>query len=395
MNILIMLNSVVYNRGSEALVRGLSKMLKNKYSDSIITLASSEENFGDWVNIENIDKYERKSNIKKHSLKNYYTYILRKIPFTKKFGSKLKYSNVLNLIKGQDYIFVVGADNYDISYGGQERLLELNTLIRENTNAKVILYDCSLAKRDITDTIKQDFKNFDCVTVRETISEENVESVLEDVICVPDPAFVMDSEKVELPKIFERNKKVIGVNVSNLITNNKYGSKAEDILGSYKNMMNYILESTQYSILLIPHVMNGADLQTLKVLYNDYINNDRVELIENESYNAKQLKYIISNLYAFVGARTHATIAAYSTLVPTLVLGYSIKSKGIAKDLFGTYENYVLPVEELANDKAKLKNSFIWLLDNEESIRKKLKNIVPSYIENANSAIDKIKEKCG
>ncbi|MFR4670990.1 MAG: hypothetical protein ACLT69_14285 [Intestinibacter bartlettii] len=44
-------------------------------------------------------------------------------------------------------------------------------------------------------------------------------------------------------------------------------------------------------------------------------------------------------------ARTHATIAAYSTCVPTLVIGYSVKAKGIAKDIFGTYENYVLPVQ--------------------------------------------------
>ena len=50
----------------------------------------------------------------------------------------------------------------------------------------------------------------------------------------------------------------------------------------------------------------------------------------------------------FIGARTHATIAAYSSCVPTLVVGYSIKARGIAKDLFGTDEGYVLPVQALA-----------------------------------------------
>lgn len=43
--ILIILNAVVYNRGSEALIRGLSIMCKNKYPDSIITLVSSEDEF--------------------------------------------------------------------------------------------------------------------------------------------------------------------------------------------------------------------------------------------------------------------------------------------------------------------------------------------------------------
>ena len=52
----------------------------------------------------------------------------------------------------------------------------------------------------------------------------------------------------------------------------------------------------------------------------------------------------------FIGARTHSTIAAYSSGVPTLVVGYSVKAKGIAKDLFGTEENYVLPVQALKEE---------------------------------------------
>ena len=50
-----------------------------------------------------------------------------------------------------------------------------------------------------------------------------------------------------------------------------------------------------------------------------------------------------------MGARTHATIAAYSTCVPTVVFGYSVKSIGIAKDIFGTTDHYVLPVSGVTN----------------------------------------------
>ena len=60
-----------------------------------------------------------------------------------------------------------------------------------------------------------------------------------------------------------------------------------------------------------------------------------------------ELKGYIARCRFFVGARTHATIAAYSSCVPTLVLGYSVKSRGIARDLFGNEENYVLPVQSL------------------------------------------------
>ena len=91
----------------------------------------------------------------------------------------------------------------------------------------------------------------------------------------------------------------------------------------------------------------------------------------------------------FIGARTHATIAAYSTCVPTLVVGYSVKAKGIAKDLFGTYENYVIPVQTLEN-KEDLINAFKWLNNNKEEIKKHLTDVMPEYIKRAIRAGEEI-----
>lgn len=81
----------------------------------------------------------------------------------------------------------------------------------------------------------------------------------------------------------------------------------------------------------------------------------------------------------FIGARTHSTIAAYSQCIPTLVIGYSVKARGIAKDLFGTEENYVFPVQKITNENdliAKVK----WLIENYDSIKKHLEKIMPNYI---------------
>ena len=80
----------------------------------------------------------------------------------------------------------------------------------------------------------------------------------------------------------------------------------------------------------------------------------------------------------FIGARTHSTIAAYSSCVPTIVTGYSVKAKGIANDLFNTDHNFVLPVQNLSSDD-DLINSFIWLSNNEDRIRKHLKDFIPEY----------------
>ena len=111
-----------------------------------------------------------------------------------------------------------------------------------------------------------------------------------------------------------------------------------------------------------------------------------------QDQNCTQLKDVISRCEVFVGARTHATIAAYSTCVPTLVVGYSVKARGIAKDLFGTDENYVLPVQEL-KEESDLWNSFQWVYQRRDDIRKHLQEMMPDYIEQAASAGIELKER--
>ena len=104
--------------------------------------------------------------------------------------------------------------------------------------------------------------------------------------------------------------------------------------------------------------------------------NDRVELLEE--HNAMEQKGYISKCKMLVCARTHCSIAGYSTNVPTLVLGYSTKSKGIAKDLFGRYEDYVIDSHKIVNEDDLIKG-FIWLDKNKEDIKKHLEEIMPEY----------------
>ena len=101
-----------------------------------------------------------------------------------------------------------------------------------------------------------------------------------------------------------------------------------------------------------------------------------------EDHTCEELKGYIARCRMFIGARTHATIAAYSSLVPTLVVGYSVKARGIARDLFGTEKNYVLPVQ---------------LLRKEEAIRSQLAAKMPAYKEAAmqtGKEVDHLWEEC-
>ena len=145
---------------------------------------------------------------------------------------------------------------------------------------------------------------------------------------------------------------------------------------------------------LIPHVVwkDNDDRLPLSELYKRFSDTNRVLMVED--CNCQQLKGYISRCRLFVGARTHATIAAYSTCVPSLVLGYSIKSRGIATDLFGTDENYVIPVQRLSQED-DLTCAFVWIWEREREIRKKLESIMPKYVEKAKLIGVDIKKQLG
>ena len=63
-----------------------------------------------------------------------------------------------------------------------------------------------------------------------------------------------------------------------------------------------------------------------------------------DNLNAAERKYLISRCEMMICCRTHASIAGYSSGVPTLVLGYSVKSAGIGRDM--GMENWVIPIEK-------------------------------------------------
>jgi polysaccharide pyruvyl transferase WcaK-like protein len=159
-------------------------------------------------------------------------------------------------------------------------------------------------------------------------------------------------------------------------------SKEGITIENYRFLIKGILDNSTDDIALIPHVVkkNNDDRTLLEKLYNEFKESGRVYLIEDQ--NCMQLKDVISKCKIFVGARTHATIAAYSTCVPTFVVGYSVKAKGIAKDLFGSYDKYVIPVQNLKN-KDDVYNSYCFIADNYDKIKEHLQDIMPKYIERA------------
>lgn len=376
--ILIIVCSSTINRGTEALIRGTINILNDSLRGKNVTytLASSSPEDDQKENLPYVGKYisrtDKTSGFINKVIKKLRQYVVKGYD---------AYHDLLKIASVQDLIIVVGADNYDVAYHMYNKLHYLNKKLKESCKGKLILYDCSLNVESVNEQFISEMELFDLVTIRESITKNNLLNKMQpkNLFFFPDPAFSMSPEKVSLPNYWKSGK-MIGINLSTLIVSKEYGSNLkEKVTTSYLYLINKILSETDYDIVFIPHVMKGADLNILQELYSGCINKSRIHIIENENLTATQLKYIISKCDLFLGARTHATIAAYSSCVPTLVLGYSVKSIGIATDLFGTSKGWVVPVQTL-NKKEELWNSFEKILNNKESIKKQLENVMPKYI---------------
>ena len=136
--------------------------------------------------------------------------------------------------------------------------------------------------------------------------------------------------------------------------------------------------------------MNNNDMAAINTIYETVSDKNRVAVIPDMS--ADRLKYVISKCEFFVGARTHSTIAAYSTYVPTLVVGYSIKAHGIACDLFGTDTDYVVDCRSM-NNPQKLFEAFEALYDKRESVKNHLKTTLPQYLGQYDAALLSVKQR--
>ena len=205
----------------------------------------------------------------------------------------------------------------------------------------------------------------------------------------PDPAFTLQPKQSALPKGFQEGN-TIGLNLSPLIMSCETQKGAA--FQNFQTLIDHIIQTTDMQIALIPHVVWPAndDRIPLKALYEQFADTGRVILIDDA--DASTLKGVIARCRFFIGARTHATIAAYSSCVPTLVVGYSIKAKGIAKDLFGTYDRYVLPVQTLECTD-ELTNAFAWLTEQETAMRTHLTSMMPDYIAKAYGAANEVQKR--
>lgn len=134
---------------------------------------------------------------------------------------------------------------------------------------KLVLWGTSVEPELLEDkAIREDIKRFDLIVARESISFESLKKVNGNTILLPDPAFHLQCEKVELPEGFVKEN-TIGINLSPLII--EHEKEKGCVLANYENLMEYIIKETDCQIALIPHVVweSNDDRKPLRQLYEN------------------------------------------------------------------------------------------------------------------------------
>lgn len=289
------------------------------------------------------------------------------------------YRHFMDMMRPGDVMISTGGDM--MCYGNNEIIYTNDYAHRRGY--KTILWGCSMGPENLTPEKQATLARYSLIYVRESLTYDFMRSLGMQNLCLcPDPAFILPAEECALPECLLQGN-VLGLNLSSYVLR---GTSMDSAFGrQILTMMEHVLRDTDLHILLIPHVTwhtaneNQDDREISHYLQERYGDTGRVTVLDIQALNYCQIRYVISHCRFFIGARTHSVISAYTMQVPTIALGYSIKSKGIAHDL-GLPSQLVVDSRQQA-DPGELTRSLDYLMDHEAEIRQHMAQVMPPYIK--------------
>lgn len=363
-----------YNHGAEAIVKCTCKMIKDQFEDSELVLSThflaQDKQF-----CMPVDEY---------CVRDEKYVVLDKMSEIKGLFDEQIYAQTLSKITSEHICLSVGGDNY--CYDNWRRWTAIHNHILE-CGAKDILWSCSIEPEMMSEEMIDHLSTFDLITARESITYDALRARgLKNVEKCADVAFLLQEQQVEVLENFIEGN-TVAINISPLVMRRERQDGV--LLRSLEQTIHYILDETNMNILFVPHVTMPMDndMEPLKLLSEKYSAQLRYAnriALANEDLSAAELKYLIARCRFGIFARTHASIAAYSSAVPCIVLGYSVKSQGIGKDL--KMQDYVLPITEITEE-MRLELLFERLMSEEQIIKERLRGLQKKMRTNALNGI--------
>ena len=352
----------LYNYGCEAIIRGTVAVIRSLALECNITYYSrradkDRERVAD-LNIKIKQIKHRPSIIGRIANRGLRAFNIKyRIPF----------DNYKLICDESDVVFSIGGDVFTIpahireyqSYEYYNNLVQFGEYIKQR-NKKLIIFGASIGPFGNYEKAKQYYfahlKTADLIVSREKNTMEYLKEngICANIVFYPDPAFFVTGEQSEVEA--ETNiRGCIGLNLSPLSLSEIYGNVTKIQKQKLADLISHIAKSTRRNILLIPHVISPVnqmdnDLYFLTEIYaliDDEIKKS-VKILNNAG-GYIQTKNYLRSCDIVIAARMHCAINAMCEAVPSILLSYSEKSKGIAEFVYRN-DNWVLPFNKLETD---------------------------------------------
>lgn len=148
---------------------------------------------------------------------------------------------------------------------------------------------------------------------------------------------------------------------------------AENIINCYIEIIKHLLKKKK-NIYLFRH--SYEDLDICKKIKNNFINDSKVILLEND-FTCIEYDEFIKQFDFIICSRYHGNIHAYRNFIPSIILGWAIKYKELAKNV--SQDKYVFNItDENINQKEILNmidDMLTNLIKNKKIIKDKVKEI--------------------
>jgi len=402
-------NGPYENRGCEAIVRGTVKILRQYYKDPEFICVSFFQNDEEFrkqsenefdPSIKHKKTYHKKTYLHESAFQpGWWIDNINQFFSPEKRKYKI-YREMLPYLNHSHAILSIGGDNYTLDYGIPDLFTQLDDLVIEK-NKPLVIWGASVGPFDKLPDYQKfmgvHLQKITGIFARESVTSDYLKKIgiEKNVFPVADPAFLLDPERPSVHgTVLEIDDDAIGINLSPLMA--RYVTNGDQNLWLKKSVdiVSTIAKDTEREIYLIPHVTSpqSNDFQFMENIAAKLDKSTPGISLIAPIYNAAETKWIISKMKFFIGARTHATIAALSSEVPTLSLGYSIKAQGINRDLFG-HINYCLDSGELKPE--IITKKVCDMLNSNNSIRNEIHSGLPKIRRNSMKAGKYIQEICG
>lgn len=395
-------NAPYENRGCEAIVRGTVKILRKHFNDPrfiCVSRFSSDEQFnrqraverdGAITHLQTCGRMSREQALRNFWRPYTWSYVHKRY-FRPEMLKYLEYQKMIPHLDGAAAVLSVGGDNYSLDYGIPTLFTDLDDIAIEK-GRPIVIWGASVGPFDkipeYEGYMARHLREVTGIFARESATIDYLRGidVVENVYPVSDPAFMMDPEKpagIEDEISIEEDS--IGINLSPLMANYVTGGDLDRWTELAASIVAEVAARTGMRIYMIPHVTvpDSNDYEFMRrAVARIRDGREKITLVPPR-YNASETKWIIGQMAVFAGARTHATIAALSSGVPTLSFAYSIKARGINRDLFGSDDNCLGP-DMLAPETIAEKIGS--MLSQRSQIQSSLRSTIPKVQEGAMKA---------